>query len=155
MIAKLLSCNYLITIGLFSWLLAQLIKVVGCFFRTKRLDWRKFFESGGMPSSHSAFVSAITMGSALWYGVSSPSFSLALTLAAIVMYDAMGVRQAAGKQAKAINDIQMFLQNSAVLLPEKVPALSCCKLQESIGHKPIEVLGGALLGATIAVLTTL
>jgi uncharacterized protein len=148
----MLTSNYLIDIGVVSWVAAQLLKSLAFYIKNKTMNFKTLSGSGGMPSAHSALVCSVAIGTAHQYGFSSPYFSFALTLAMIVMYDAMGVRRAAGEQAKAINEIQEYLQKTQCKLPDGTkfsPGLTH-KLDESLGHKPAEVFGGAVLGAFVA-----
>lgn len=122
---------------------AQVIKTLIFALRHKQADLRMLFTTGGMPSSHSASVMAMATTIGLIRGFESIGFAIALTLAIIVMYDSAGVRQAAGKQARVLNNIM-----SELLSPEH--RLSKAKLKELLGHSPKEVLIGALLGVLIS-----
>ncbi len=155
MILKTLTCNYLINIGVISWVISQLIKTFIFFFKNKKMNLKKLSESGGMPSAHSALVCSVALGTVHKYGLSSPCFSLALTFAMIVMYDAMGVRRAAGEQAKAINQIQEYLYNNECSMPDKEKCLKIPtkKLNESLGHTLIEVVAGCILGICVTVIS--
>ena len=135
--------NKIFGLCILSWFTAQAIKIIVCFFRTKKIDLRLFFSSGGMPSSHSAFVSCLTMAVGLKDGFDCDLFAVCMVLSLIVMYDASGVRRAAGKQAAVINDIVENIEGLGI----KIDA----KLKELLGHSPIEVFGGAILGIIIAV----
>ncbi len=153
MVLRFLTYNYLIMIGIVSWMLAQLIKSLIFLCRNKRLDFKTISGSGGMPSAHSALVCSVAVGTAHEYGFGSPLFSLAFTLAVIVMYDAMGVRRAAGQQAKAINDIAEYLKENKCNLPDGGEYLknTASQLNESLGHTPLEVFAGVVLGICVAV----
>lgn len=153
----MLTSNYLINVGALAWMTAQILKTLLTWLSTGELNAERLFGAGGMPSSHSALVCSITIGMARKMGYASPEFALSLTLAAIVMYDAMGVRRAAGEQAKVINRLVFgfrFLNSGRaeeddadegqILDPDQK------KLKEFLGHTPFEVLGGALLGILIA-----
>jgi len=100
--------------------------------------------SGGMPSSHSSFVTAVTTVIGLTEGFDSLIFALGAIVSLIVMYDASGVRRAAGNQAKVINDILASIENSGINLDKK--------LKEMLGHTPVEVAAGGVLGIVIALL---
>ena len=160
-----LTSNYILNVGVLSWFIAQALKTLLVFIPTHKIVWERMVGSGGMPSSHSALVCGVTMATAKKLGYASPEFALALTLAGIVMYDAMGVRRAAGEQAKVLNrmviDFRMMLQ----MLKEEMDALArgesapvdlekrtSKELKEFLGHTPLEVLCGAALGILIAVL---
>jgi len=157
MILKTLACNYLIDIGVISWITAQIIKTLIFFIENKKMNFKRLSESGGMPSAHSALVCSVALGTAYEYGLSSPYFSLALTLAMVVMYDAMGVRRAAGEQAKAINEIRAYLKDNESTLPQEKQCFKhqLHRLNESLGHTPAEVLGGIILGFSVATISIL
>lgn len=157
MILKTLACNYLIDIGVISWIVAQIIKTLLFFIENKKMNFKRLSESGGMPSAHSALVCSVAFGTAYEYGLSSPYFSLALTFAMIVMYDAMGVRRAAGQQAKAINEIRAYLKDKDNTMPEEEQCFKhqLRQLNESLGHTPAEVLGGVVLGFSVATISML
>ena len=122
----------------FAWLIAQVLKGLLALLRHKKLDCRRFVGAGGMPSSHSAFVSALATGVGLTEGWASTTFALALVFSLIVMYDAAGVRLAASKQAKTLNKMVKELFDEREFHHER--------LKEFIGHTPVEVIVGALLG---------
>ncbi|GHU73643.1 membrane protein [Clostridia bacterium] len=132
--------------SLLAWSIAQIAKVVVVLITEKRFHIRKIMQSGGMPSSHAAFATALAMGIGFQEGFGEPVFALACALALIVMYDASGVRRQAGKHAKVINKIITDLEN----LIERGEPIKQETLIEWIGHSPVEVLCGALLGALVA-----
>jgi acid phosphatase family membrane protein YuiD len=136
-----LLSNAALVYGLLSWMLAQTIKVLLCCARGQRLSVRLLVSAGGMPSSHSALVCAITVAIALREGVGSPLFALAVGVAAVVMYDAAGVRRAAGRQAIVLNQIIEELFQGHPISDEK--------LKELLGHTPTQVFFGALLGGLV------
>jgi acid phosphatase family membrane protein YuiD len=133
--------NPALVYGLLSWALAQALKVATSSAREHRLNWRMLFSAGGMPSSHSALVSAIAVGIAISEGVDSPLFALAVGVAAVVMYDALGVRRAAGHQATVLNQIIDELFQGHPISEER--------LKELLGHTPLQVAAGALLGLVV------
>ena len=160
-----LTSNYILNVGVLSWFTAQLLKTILVFIPTRKIIWERMVGSGGMPSSHSALVCGVTMATAKKLGYTSPEFALALTLAGIVMYDAMGVRRAAGEQAKLLNKMVIDFKIMFQMLKEEMDALargesaptdiesrSGKELKEFLGHTPLEVLCGAALGILIAVL---
>ena len=157
MILKILTYNYLIGVAVISWVAAQLLKTFLFYVRNKKMDLKRLSGAGGMPSAHSALVSSVAVGAAQEYGISSPYFSLAFTMAVIVLYDAMGVRRAAGKQAKAINSIREYLKKNESKLPydDKFFKAATNTLNESLGHKPCEVLAGVALGAGVAAISSI
>ena len=137
--------NYVLVCSMLGWLCASLAKVVILLIRERRLDLRKIFASGGMPSSHSATVSSLAAAVARTDGMGSTNFAISFMFAFIVMYDASGVRRAAGEQAKILNQlVDNFSENKPVYMKKN--------LKEIIGHTPLEVIVGALLGVLIALL---
>jgi acid phosphatase family membrane protein YuiD len=136
--------NPVLFIGLFAWALAQFLKVPIQYILYRRLNWGLWFSSGGMPSSHSALVTSITLAIGMVEGFNSPLFALAFAVAMIVIYDAAGVRREAGRHAEKIN----------VLLNEFFSGqpISEKQLKEVIGHTPAQVLAGVGLGVGIALL---
>ncbi len=124
-----------------AWALAQFFKIISWAFVSRELNFKRLVEPGGMPSSHSAFVTSLCTGIGIHEGFDSTMFALAAVFAVIVMYDASGVRRAAGKQARVLNSIIEDL-NRKELHPER--------LRELLGHTPFEVLVGAALGVLVA-----
>ncbi|WP_350344674.1 divergent PAP2 family protein [Proteinivorax tanatarense] len=135
--------NKYFLIPVLAWAVAQAIKVILEILLTKKMDLNRFVGAGGMPSSHSAFVMSLTTVLAIDFGWDSPIVALSLAFALVIMYDAAGVRRAAGKQAKILNKIIDEMQQGNTLSDEKE------RLKELLGHTPIEVLAGALLGLII------
>lgn len=136
--------NRLIVHSLAAWAAAQIIKTIIYAIAHRELDWERLFGDGGMPSGHSATVTALAVTAAAEYGLSSGIFAVAAILAIVVMHDAMGVRLEAGKHAKALNEL-MDLVISEELSPDD-------KLKELLGHTPLQVCFGALLGLVIALI---
>ncbi len=136
--------NRILDIVVVSLVVAQTLKVIFYFFKEKKLNLRKYLDTGSMPSSHSASVSSLATAVGISEGVDSVCFAISLIFSLVVMYDATGVRQAVGKQAvvlnKMINNIRK--KENSVLFEEN--------MKELIGHTPLEVLAGAALGVTIA-----
>lgn len=126
-----------------AFAIAQALKVLTTWYKEKRWDVKRLVGSGGMPSSHSATVMALTLGIALRDGVGGSLFALSLVLASVVMYDASGVRLQAGRQAEVLNQI-------VYELPPEHPLSDSRPLREPIGHTPPQVAAGALLGCMIA-----
>ena len=133
--------NPALVYGLVSWALAQVLKVGTSLVREHRLNWRLMFSAGGMPSSHSALVSGIAVAIAISEGVDSPLFALAVGVAGVVMYDAAGVRRAAGHQATVLNQIIEELFQGHPISEER--------LRELLGHTPVQVASGAVLGVLV------
>ena len=141
----MLTTNPIIDCGLLAWFLAQLIKVVLDLVLLRKWDIQRFVSSGGMPSSHSALVVACSTGIGKLYGIQGPVFALAVILSAIVMYDACNVRRSAGDTAKLVNQILVHV--------EKLTAEDFAEdLKEVMGHTPLQVLMGALLGICVGLL---
>ena len=142
----------LINMGVISWIVAQLIKTGLDAVKHRAFNRQRLSGAGGMPSSHSAVCCSVVLTSYFLYGFQSPVFALAVIMALIVMYDATGVRWAAGLHAKAINQIVEYLEsedpnNKKESLNDMIP-----RLNESLGHRVIEVICGALLGIVIAII---
>lgn len=136
--------KYIFLLVIFVTLItSQVLKFIIESIQTKKINiFRLFDGSGGMPSTHSSLVSSLTMTIYLLYGVDNPLFAISLVFSLITMYDAVGIRFEAGKQAEAINELN-----------EKIKQFrkrKSTKLKEQIGHQPIEVLAGLLLGITIS-----
>ena len=131
-------------IALSVGVIVQAYKGFAAFLVTRRWNLRRFVETGGMPSSHSASVAALSTAVGLWHGFGTALFAVTLYFSCIVMYDAAGLRRAAGRQAMVLNRlIERHFQD-----PEKETQ----KLMELLGHTPFEVLIGAALGVGYALL---
>lgn len=142
--------NYTLTVAIISWCAAQIIKTILFFIIHKEFNAERLFGAGGMPSSHSALVCSATIAVSRLEGVGSPLFAVMFIIAVVVMYDAMGVRRAAGQHAQAINKMNKFLLDEVSSEDDDKPEIK--KLKEYLGHTPYEVLGGALLGILIALI---
>ncbi len=127
--------NQVLLIALCSSLTAQLLKLFIELAQFRKIRFKVLFETGGMPSSHSALVSALAVGIGRTQGWDTPQFAIATVFAFIVMYDAAGIRRAAGKQAKVLNQIMV-----EVFEEEQDP------LKELLGHTPAQVVAGSILG---------
>ena len=128
-----------------AWAVAQLCKLLIELIAHHRLDWERLTGDGGMPSGHSATVTALAVAALLQYGAASFQFAISAVLAIIVMHDAMGVRWQAGQHARTINELLLKLSDTP---PEQL-------LEEFLGHTPLQVACGALLGAAVAILYSL
>lgn len=139
--------------ALFAVFFAQFIKIPILFLVTRKLDWKIFTSTGGMPSSHSAAVTALTTAVGIEYGVDSTIFAIAAMFAVITMYDATGIRFQAGQQAITINkmrnDLNLFMQETRAWA-DKNEDQKIEELKTLLGHKPSEVFVGALTGIAIA-----
>lgn len=139
-----LFSNKILWVAILSWFMAQLIKMLITLMQEKRFDFSKMWSSGGMPSSHSSFVMAATISVGYVYGFDHALFAVCMVFSFIVMYDAANVRLEAGKQAVVINQIIEVLENPD-LNPEE-------RLKELLGHTPLQVVMGGILGFVVAVI---
>ncbi|XP_062017751.1 uncharacterized protein LOC133734128 isoform X2 [Rosa rugosa] len=128
-----------------SCALAQFLKLFTTWYKEKRWDSRRMLSSGGMPSSHSSTVTALAVAIGFQDGTGGSTFAIAVVLACVVMYDATGVRLHAGRQAELLNQI-------VCELPPEHPVSSVRPLRDSLGHTPLQVLAGAVLGCIVAYL---
>lgn len=140
-----MKINPILIVGAVAWLFSQVSKVIIYLIINKRFQLDRLVGDGGMPSSHSATVTAVAVMTGLRCGWDSPIFAVAVILALIVMHDAMGVRQETGKQAKVINSmVELFNSlGRGELTPEET-------LKEFVGHTRRQVVVGAVLGGVIA-----
>lgn len=136
--------NRVLEAVLAAWLIAQALKIPTEYLRSRRWLWAMFFAPGGMPSSHSALMVAGSLATGLYYGFDQPFFAMAVAITMIVVHDAAGVRRQAGFHAERIN----FLFEELL----KGHAWSEKDLKEVIGHTPLEVIGGIILGFIVALL---
>lgn len=134
--------NQALIAGLTAWAIAQIIKIPLDYFRTRRWNWALLFTTGGMPSSHSALMTGTAHAIGLYQGFDSPIFAIAVAITMVVVYDAAGVRRQAGIHAQRINVLFDELLRGH-LMDEK-------DLREVLGHTPLEVAGGILLGLIVA-----
>ena len=138
--------NRIFVSAVLGWFIAQVLKTIIHLFLTKQFVAERMIGSGGMPSSHSATVCALATATGMVYGGGSFEFAIAVILAIIVMHDAMGVRRETGIQAKVINEmLEVFTNMGKNMSPEE-------KLKEFVGHTPLQVLAGGILGILIAVM---
>lgn len=139
-------CNNTVLVAAVSgWFIAQVLKTIIYMFLNKKFLAERLVGSGGMPSSHSATVCALSTAACLEYGAGSAEFAFSLILAIIVMHDAMGVRRETGIQAKVLNEM---LEAFDKMGRSELSAQD--KLKEFVGHTPLQVLMGAILGVIIA-----
>ena len=137
--------NRVIQAAALAWAVAQALKVMLTLAISRRFDKSRVLGSGGMPSSHSAMACAKLMTIGFREGFSSSIFALAFCFSGVVMYDAAGVRRSTGKNAAVINQLMDMLSGNGYTFDEK-------RLKELVGHTPIQVLAGALLGTLIGTL---
>ena len=140
-----LLTNHFLLVSLSSWFVAQVLKTILYAVETKKLDINRLFGDGGMPSGHSATVTSLATFSGLTFGFGSFQFAATAILAIIVCHDAMGVRLETGKQTAIINEL---IEAFELLAPDKI---SEANLKEFVGHTPIQVTAGILLGIVNAV----
>lgn len=135
--------NHVLVVALLACLIAQLSKIIVELVRHGKVSLRVLTTTGGMPSTHSALVTSLAAGVGQTVGWASPEFAIATIFAIIVMYDAAGVRQAAGKQARILNQMidELFREH---------PTFSEDRLKELLGHTPFQVIVGSILGVTIS-----
>lgn len=136
--------NIYIYIPFFLWFAIQTFKVIYDLVTTKKFNFKRIMGAGGMPSSHSAIVTGLATLIGKYEGVDTPIFALALIVAFVVMYDACGVRRAAGKQAALLNKIVETPGLSGVQVSER--------LVEVLGHTPTQVIVGALIGVIVGLI---
>lgn len=141
-----LWANVILRASIAAWALAQVIKFVLVLCTKRRVDMARLVASGGMPSSHTAFVSALAMGTGRVVGFATPLFAVAVVFASIVVHDATGVRRAVGEQAEVLNRIIDDLYRGSGIRPER--------LRELLGHTAVEALAGAALGIVTAAFLT-
>jgi len=135
--------NRVLLVAIFACLLTQATKLIVELVKNHKLNFRVVIESGGMPSSHSALVTALAAGVGQTSGWASSEFAIATIVAIVVMYDAAGVRQAAGKQARILNQIiDEFFQGEHQFTEDR--------LKELLGHTPVQVIVGSVLGIAIS-----
>ena len=136
--------NYMLMCAICGWFVAQILKFIVSLFRREKINYfTLLFSTGGMPSSHSATVVGLCVGSGIFCGVGSPFFAVTAVLSMVVMIDASGVRYETGEQAKILNKITKELFSGD---PEMVNS----GLKELVGHTPFQVVGGLLVGLFVA-----
>lgn len=155
---KLLMANPIITVGVIAWIAAQILKTIHYAVKFKTFDPERITGAGGMPSSHSSLVVSVAIYTLRSQGYSSPVFALSMILAGVVIYDAMSVRYNAGLHAKELNRLRKVIDE----MDDEISQLSgeddeeASELterrdfKEFLGHTPLEVLAGSLLGILIA-----
>jgi acid phosphatase family membrane protein YuiD len=136
--------NHVLMVTLLAWAIAQTIKVALGVFRTKRFDFRWFIGTGGMPSAHAAGSSALAVIIGLDYGFDTVLFALATVFAVVTMFDAQGVRRSTGKQASILNKVLDDIYWKGKIEEDR--------LKELIGHTPIEVFMGSIIGILLAII---
>lgn len=139
--------NKILIVGIVSWFFAQVFKCISNLILTKKFSIERLFGDGGMPSGHSATVMSVAVATGLYEGFNTAIFAVAMILAIVVMHDAMNVRYQAGKQAELLNAMaDMFEKITGADLPNEE------KLKELLGHTPLQVGAGSVLGVAVAVI---
>ena len=139
--------NKILIVGIVSWFLSQVFICISNLILTKKFSIERLFGDGGMPSGHSATVVSVAVATGLYEGFDSAVFAVAMILAIVVMHDAMNVRYQAGKQAELLNAMaDMFEKITGADLPNEE------KLKELLGHTPLQVAAGCLLGIATAII---
>lgn len=146
--------NKILDVVFVAWFVAQFYKVVFSLIVEKKINFRRMWETGGMPSSHSSTVTSLATCIGIVEGVKSNLFAVAVIFSGIVMYDAAGIRRAAGKQAGVLNT---FLEKIPLIIGKKqykkyFKDEKTTKLKELLGHTPIEVFVGAIVGIVVGIL---
>lgn len=143
---KELLANKILISAVLGWFSAQMIKFLLVLIEDKKINFERLVGSGGMPSSHTSFVTALTAAVAIREGVSTADFAICCVFALVVMYDASGVRRATGEQAALLNRlVENFGREKLEVTGER--------LKELMGHSPLEVMAGAALGIAVAFVT--
>ncbi len=141
---KELLANEVLITAIIGWFSAQLIKFIVVLLEERKLNFERLIGSGGMPSSHTSFVISMATSVALNCGFASTEFAISAVLSLVVMYDASGVRRAAGEQAAILNKIVENFGHEKIEVTGK-------RLKELLGHSPLEVFAGAILGVAVAI----
>lgn len=149
LIRELLSMNEILTVSLLGWFTAQVLKTIINFILLGKFQLERMWGDGGMPSAHSATVCAMVIATARSEGIASPIFAIASVLAIITMHDAMGVRYETGEQAKVLNQmIEQWIDVSE----KNAPLLQNLHLKEMVGHTPLQVVAGVVVGVFVGFL---
>ena len=149
LIRNVLNLNPILTVALLAWFVAQVLKTLINFILLGKFQLERMWGDGGMPSAHSATVCAMVIATARTEGIASSIFAVASVVAIITMHDAMGVRHETGEQAKVLN--QMIAQWIDVS-EKNAPFLQNMHLKEMVGHTPLQVVAGVLLGSLVGFL---
>ena len=148
-IHSVLTFNEILTVSLLSWFVAQVLKTIINFVLLGRFQLERMWGDGGMPSAHSATVTAMVIATARSEGIHSAIFAVAAVVAIITMHDAMGVRRETGEQAKVLNQmIDQWIDISE----KNAPFLQNMHLKEMVGHTPLQVVAGVLVGIAVGFL---
>ena len=131
-----------------AWFAAQVVKTLVFAYRERQVNWRRMVETGGLPSAHAALVLGLAVGVGMNEGWHSTLFAISLVVASVVIYDAIGIRREAGKHADLLNELVMI-----AVIKDSFEQRE--KLRDLLGHTPVEVFAGSLLGIVIGILVNL
>ena len=148
-IHSVLTFNEILTVSLLSWFVAQVLKTIINFVLLGRFQLERMWGDGGMPSAHSATVTAMVIATARSEGIHSAIFAVAAVVAIITMHDAMGVRRETGEQAKVLNKM---IEQWIDVTEKNAPFLQNMHLKEMVGHTPLQVLAGFVVGCVVGAL---
>ena len=137
--------NRILDVAVIAWFAAQFYKVFSPLFKGRKASWVRLFQTGGMPSSHASTVVALATSLALLKGIRSVEFAISMVFSSIVLYDATGIRRAAGEHAKALNRLVKSIEHKDDF--EKIES----NFKEFLGHTPLEVFWGCVLGLIIGI----
>ena len=149
LIRDVLNLNPILTVALLAWFVAQVLKTLINFILLGKFQLERMWGDGGMPSAHSATVCAMVIATARSVGFSSPVFAVASVVAIITMHDAMGVRHETGEQAKVLNKM---IEQWIDVTEKNAPFLQNMHLKEMVGHTPLQVLAGFVVGCVVGAL---
>lgn len=138
--------NRILDVSLIAAGAAQLYKVISPVFKGKKLQWDRMWATGGMPSSHSSAVTSLATSVAILRGYRSVEFAMAVVFSIVIMYDAAGVRRAAGKHAGILNSLMEIFKEKEDFRIKQI------QLKELLGHEPTEVIAGAILGIVVSLM---
>ena len=149
LIRDVLNLNPILTVALLAWFVAQVLKTLINFILLGKFQLERMWGDGGMPSAHSATVCAMVIATARSEGFSSAIFAVAAVVAIITMHDAMGVRRETGEQAKVLNKM---IEQWIDVTEKNAPFLQNMHLKEMVGHMPLQVLAGFVVGCVVGAL---
>ena len=148
LIRDVLNLNPILTVALLAWFVAQVLKTLINFILLGKFQLERMWGDGGMPSAHSATVCAMVIATARSEGLGSAIFAVAAVVAIITMHDAMGVRRETGEQAKVLNKM---IEQWIDVTEKNAPFLQNMHLKEMVGHTPLQVLAGFVVGCVVGV----
>ena len=149
LIRDVLNLNPILTVALLAWFVAQVLKTLINFILLGKFQLERMWGDGGMPSAHSATVTAMVIATARSEGIHSAIFAVAAVVAIITMHDAMGVRRETGEQAKVLNKM---IEQWIDVTEKNAPFLQNMHLKEMVGHTPLQVLAGFVVGCVVGAL---